>query len=253
MSNYYIKADRTFTPVRKYGWLFTVLVAIGGLFVPQLGLLVILIMLGLMITSFFKGRFWCGNICPHGSLYDNIINKISLGKNIPKFMKSSILKWGFFLFFMGMFTLRIVRVLNFWGTETFINELGFVFVLQYLIMPTILGVSLAFLISPRAWCNFCPMGTFAEIMYKIGSIVDIKRFDQKIKITAPDKCKECGACAQACPLELEPYKNFNNNDEFTDISCMKCGKCVDSCPLNILTLEVKEKLTSSQKNIPFNK
>ncbi|HAE91579.1 MAG TPA: 4Fe-4S ferredoxin, partial [Tissierella sp.] len=38
MSNQYIKTNRTFTVIRKYGWLFTLLVAIGGLWEPKLGL-----------------------------------------------------------------------------------------------------------------------------------------------------------------------------------------------------------------------
>ena len=72
LSNYYIKANRTFSTIRKYAWIFTVLVAIGGLWEPKLGLLVILIMMGLTITAFFTGRYWCGNFCPHGSLFDKV-------------------------------------------------------------------------------------------------------------------------------------------------------------------------------------
>ncbi len=53
MENQFIKKNRTFTFVRKYGWLITVLIAIGGLWQPKLGLLVLFIMSGLMITSFF--------------------------------------------------------------------------------------------------------------------------------------------------------------------------------------------------------
>ena len=64
VKNYYIKTNRTFSVLRKNAWVFTLLVAIGGLWEPKLGLLVILIMAGLMITG-FTGRFWCGNICPH--------------------------------------------------------------------------------------------------------------------------------------------------------------------------------------------
>ena len=52
MENQFIKKNRTFTFVRKYGWLITVLIAIGGLWQPKLGLLVLFIMSGLMITSF---------------------------------------------------------------------------------------------------------------------------------------------------------------------------------------------------------
>lgn len=36
--NYYIKTNRIFNPMRKYGWIVTVLIAIGGLWEPKLGL-----------------------------------------------------------------------------------------------------------------------------------------------------------------------------------------------------------------------
>ncbi len=96
MENQFIKKNRTFTFVRKYGWLITVLIAIGGLWQPKLGLLVLFIMSGLMITSFFTGRYWCGNICPHGSLFDKILLPISKNRFIPPFLKSRPMIIGFF-------------------------------------------------------------------------------------------------------------------------------------------------------------
>lgn len=51
-TNFYIKTNRTFSPIRKYGWLFTLIVAIIGLWLPKLGLLVLGIMLALMISGF---------------------------------------------------------------------------------------------------------------------------------------------------------------------------------------------------------
>ena len=70
MATYNIKTARTFTVIRQYAFLFTLTVAIGGLYYPKLGLSVIPVMIGLLLFSFFKGRYWCGNICAHGSLFD---------------------------------------------------------------------------------------------------------------------------------------------------------------------------------------
>ena len=53
LNNYYIKTNRTFTTIRKFAWIFTFLVAIGGLWEPRLGVLVVCIMAGLLGTSFF--------------------------------------------------------------------------------------------------------------------------------------------------------------------------------------------------------
>ena len=85
-----IKANRTFTAWRKYGWILTFLIAFGGLFEHKLGLLVPFgVMLGLMITSLFDGRFWCGNVCPHGCWFDSILLRYS--KNKEKGMKNGII------------------------------------------------------------------------------------------------------------------------------------------------------------------
>ena len=68
MTKFHIKTNRTFTFLRRNAWLFTIVVAIGGLFQPRLGLLVIPVILALTLMSIFRGRYWCGNFCPHGSL-----------------------------------------------------------------------------------------------------------------------------------------------------------------------------------------
>ena len=225
--------------INKYSWILVPLIAFGGIFYPLLGLLVLLIMFVLMVLGLVNGRYWCGNLCPHGSLFDNIINKISFSKTIPPILKSSYFKWGFFIFFMGMFVLRFIRVLDHLGTEKFFANLGFLFVLQYLIMPTIVGISLASFISPRAWCSFCPMGTLAEIMYRLGKVTGLNILDQKVNITAPDKCQECGLCAEACPLDLVPHQNYNSRGQFINPHCMQCAQCVQKCPLDLLRIKTK--------------
>ncbi|HWR41547.1 4Fe-4S binding protein [Sporomusa sp.] len=42
-------------------------------------------MLAPILIAPFKGRYWCGNYCPRGSLYDNILSKFSPNKPIPAF------------------------------------------------------------------------------------------------------------------------------------------------------------------------
>ena len=50
-----IKTQRTFTFIRKYAWLVTLTIGIGGLFFPYLGLLVLPIILALStICSIFS-------------------------------------------------------------------------------------------------------------------------------------------------------------------------------------------------------
>ncbi|WP_408956051.1 4Fe-4S binding protein [Natroniella sp. ANB-PHB2] len=229
--------------IKRYSWLLVPMIAFGGLFYPLLGLAMIVIMFGIIAIGLFNGKYWCGNLCPHGSLFDIVIKKFSVSRKVPAFFKSPILKWGFFIFFMGMFSMRLMNVIGTWGSEEFIDNLGLMFTVQYLVMPTILGASLAILISPRTWCSFCPMGTIGQLMGQLGNLLGVNRsFEQKITINQPTECRECGLCANNCPLELEPYTNFNEQNRFTDSRCIKCSECVEACPINILELKKREEV-----------
>ncbi len=244
MGTQYVKTNRAFTALRRYAWIFTMLVAIGGLFEPKLGLLVILVMAGLMITAFFTGRYWCGNICPHGSLFDMLL-PISRNIKIPKFLKSKYFILGFFIFFMFNFSRRILSVVNQWGSFDFLDKLGIVFVSTYL-MVLIVGGALAVFVTPRTWCQFCPMGTMQKLSYKLGKLVGAAdKAETKITISNPDKCIKCGKCSKVCPFQLTPYLEFDKNNQFSNIECIKCSTCVKNCPLNLLSLEKKnEKIWS---------
>jgi len=240
MENYFIKTNRTFTAIRKYGWILTVLVAIGGRWEPKLGLLVVLIMAGLTITSFFSGRYWCGNFCPHGSLFDSVIAPISNNKRIPKIFKSKILITGFLLFFMWSFTKKIIRISPLWGSFEFLDKLGFIFANTYL-MVLVVGGLFALTINPRSWCQFCPMGSIQKISYFMGRTLGVaKKTNKKVTIESVDKCQSCGKCSRVCPFQLTPYLEFDDNNQFDNVNCIKCSTCIENCPADLLSLKTEK-------------
>lgn len=239
-NNYYIKTNRIFHPIRKYSWIFTLLVAIGGLWEPKLGLLVLFVMAGLVTTSFFKGRFWCGNVCPHGSLYDRIILPFSRNKKIPKTLQSKIFVALFFSFFIFSFSNRVINAFHVWGTFDFYDKLGFVFVMTYLIVM-IIGGSLALFVTPRTWCQFCPMGTMQKASHSMGKAVQVaKKAEKKVTLSNPNLCHSCGKCARVCPFQLQPYLEFSENHQFDNGNCIKCATCVENCPASILSLDTEK-------------
>lgn len=240
MKNNYIKTNRTFTTIRKYGWIITLLVAFGGLWEPKLGLIVLFIMAGLTITSFFTGRYWCGNFCPHGSLFDKLLLPISKNKKIPPFLKSNIMIIGFFIFFMFNFSRKALKVFSLWGSFDFLDKLGLLFVNTYL-MVLFIGGLLAIFTTPRTWCQFCPMGSLQKLSYKLGKALGIpQKTEKKITISSIDKCLNCGKCAKVCPFQLTPYLEFSSNNQFDDINCIKCSTCIENCPVKILSLETEK-------------
>ncbi|SFO89512.1 4Fe-4S binding protein [Prevotella sp. tf2-5] len=48
-----------------------------GWFFPVLGWAALICMIGPVLTSVWKGRFWCGNVCPRGNMYDRLLSKYS--------------------------------------------------------------------------------------------------------------------------------------------------------------------------------
>ena len=238
LKNYHIKTNRTFSTIRKYGWMITMLVAIGGLWEPKLGLIVAFIMAGLIITGFFSGRFWCGNFCPHGSLFDRIL-PLSKNNKIPGFLKSKFMIIGFFIFFMFNFMRKLIKVSGAWGTYEFLDKLGLLFTNTYL-MVLIVGGLLAILINSRVWCQFCPMGSLQKLSYRLGKALGIaKKIETKVTICSLEKCHSCSKCARVCPFQLEPYLEFSDNNQFDNANCIKCSTCVENCPAGILSLETE--------------
>lgn len=241
MNSFYIKTNRVFTPIRKYGWIFTLLVAIGGLWYPKLGLLVLPVMATLTLLSFFKGRYWCGNFCPHGSLFDSLLGPISRNKKIPKFFQSKVFGILFFAFFIANIIRKIIMVSALYGTMMFWDKLGFIFVASYL-MVTIVGGTLSILFSQRTWCNFCPMGIMQRLSYKVGKFLRAnKRTDKKITAASKDMCHICGKCSRVCPMQLTPYLEFTDKNQFDNEKCLRCSTCVVNCPAGILSLNTAKK------------
>ncbi len=230
----YIKTNRIFTSLRNWDWLFTILVALGGLFIPKLGLLVIFIMLGLTATSLFKGRYWCGNVCPHGSLFDKLILPLSRNVKIPNFLGSKTFGLGFFGFFLFNFSRKLLAVLKTWGSFDFLDKLGLVFVTTYLMVMT-LGAILGLIFSPRTWCQFCPMASIQKATASLARKTEISKSTEDIlSLKDLDKCLKCGKCSRVCPIQIRPHENFDSIGQFTDPNCIKCSTCIHNCPLDLL-------------------
>lgn len=226
---------RTFM-LQKYTWPLTLVIAVGGLWWPRLGLLVIPIMLTLLSVSFFRGRFWCGNFCSHGSLFEYVLGTVSRKRQIPKLIKSPVVVWGFLAFFGYSIVRRLIAVAALWG-EWILGPPGIC-----ICGPLSNGIDCRWdccgINSPRTWCSFCPMGTMQKLSYKLGQLSGAARLtDRKVTISDSDKCRSCRKCAVVCPMELSPHLNFSDKNQFDSLDCIRCGKCVAACPFKLLTIE----------------
>lgn len=249
MHNLFIKANRIFTPLRKYAFFYTLIVAFIGLWYPVIGVSVLLVILGLLTVSFFKGRYWCGNFCAHGSLFDSALFRFSRNIRIPKIFRSKYIAYAFFIYFSYNIGSALIRVFDLWGTPMFYDRLGYIFVRSYL-MVTIVGGAFALLAAPRTWCNVCPMGVMQKGSYQLGKWLGVaSKTDKKITITSTDMCHSCGKCYRVCPMQLKPYLNFNEDNQFDDVNCIRCNTCVEHCPAGVLSLSSKKEAFDINLNV----
>ncbi|NLM52223.1 MAG: 4Fe-4S binding protein [Firmicutes bacterium] len=247
MKTTYLKTNRLLTPLRKIAWIFTLLVGIGGFFYPKLGLLVIPVMLTLTLMAFFKGRYWCGNFCPHGSLFDALL-PLSKNQKIPGFLKSKWFISAVFVFFAVNLTRKMLNAFAAIGTPSFWDQLGLVFVTTYL-MVIVAGTLLSLFISSRTWCSFCPMGLIQTISAKLGKLLGAAaKTDVKISLSHPEVCRRCEKCAKVCPMQLKPYLCLPPTNQFTDAACIKCAVCTVNCPAGILQLAKENGIPAAKES-----
>jgi ferredoxin-type protein NapH len=72
----------------------------------------------------------------------------------------------------------------------------------------------------RTQCGlFCPMGAFQSLTNRLNI------FEVRID---PDKCRQCGRCARACPTFSLDRESLAQGR--TRMTCTKCGRCVEECP-----------------------
>ena len=152
---------------RSLIWPFVLIVSVGGFWFPKLGLLMYPMLLFIMGMGVFRGRYWCGNICPRGAFLDIPVKSMK-GKNksIPILFNNRMFKLLMLILLMGFFMTNTVRAFNYWDEAIFLDKLGMVGVVMCAV-TTLIALVLGFTIHHRAWCSFCPMGTVQSSLHKV--------------------------------------------------------------------------------------
>ena len=200
--------------ITPYLGILVFIVSIGGLWYPALGYFMLLVFAAIFLISPFRGRWFCGNLCPRGSFVDFWVSKISRKKKIPATLRSLWVRLPMFFLLMGFMGYRIANTI---GSLNTFEKIGMVFVMMCLV-TTAIATLLGSYLSPRTWCSFCPMGTAQRL---IGG----KRYPLKL---TKEKCINCKKCEKICPMQLK----IRQDD--TKLDCIKCGRCVSACPKNAL-------------------
>ncbi|MDF2589258.1 MAG: 4Fe-4S ferredoxin, iron-sulfur binding [Anaerocolumna sp.] len=202
---------------KKYSFIMLFAFVILSLFDFRIAIAAIICMIAPIIVSLLKGRYWCGNLCPRGSFYDNVVLKFSKKKKVPKFLKSMWFRAIMVVFMMSMFAIGISKN---WGN---LYGIGMVFY-RIIVVTTLIGIILSLFYNHRTWCHFCPMGTIASIISRV-------RKSKKV-LQISSSCVSCKLCEKKCPLGIVPYDYKGNILSHPD--CIQCGKCISVCPKNAI-------------------
>lgn len=221
-----MKHKHFFRPFPKKGFpLYWILIAylVAGYFYPAIGWLAIICMIAPVAFAFSRGRWWCGNACPRGSLYDKVLAKYSPHRPIPKFVRTKAFRTFMVMFIFTMFGVQMYFAWGDWGAT------GRVF-WNIILITTIVGVTLSFIYAPRTWCSFCPMGTLSSwATPRSGNLPENYR-----RVLVGDRCTtKCKLCSAVCPMQLKPYESKNSEEGLLHPDCIKCGRCVSGCPLKV--------------------
>lgn len=199
-------------------WVLLVFLAIGLVY-PAIGVIALICMLAPVAVSFYKGRFWCGNFCPRGSFFDNVLSRISPKKPIPPIFRSTGLRVFMLFLIMAVFSIQMYYA---WGS---LSAIGMVFI-RIILVTTLVGIVLGMLYHQRTWCSFCPMGTLSSW---------VSTWKKPMPIRAADSCVGCNLCSKVCPMQLAPSSAKGDANGFAAGDCLKCGICVDKCPKKSLS------------------
>ncbi len=195
----------------------------------------------LMFMGAVTGRFVCGWLCPFGLIQD-LLHKIPFPKKITTFPGDKPLrklKYVVLVLFVILLPMFLVDILG-QGAPYFCKficpagtlEGGLPLVLLNKSMHSAIGWLYAWknlllfvtiiisLFIYRPFCKYiCPLGAIYSVFNPVS--VFCYRVDK-------NKCTDCGACAKACKMQVNPAENAN------DLECIRCGACKKACPVKAI-------------------
>ncbi len=198
--------------ITPYLGIIVLIVSIGGIFYPKLGYILLLVFATLLVIAPFRGRWFCGNLCPRGSFVDFWLAPLSRRLRIPPFLRSMWIRVPIFIALMGFMIYRLL------GTQGMVDRIGMVFV-TLCIVTTSIAILFGVFLAPRTWCTFCPMGTLQRTLGRGRYPLTIDR----------ERCIDCKRCRKVCPMQLP----VNEIQDLPD--CIKCGRCIQACPKDALS------------------
>lgn len=192
----------------------------------------------LLALALVFGRFFCGWICPLGTLLDGVRALVfwrrrkSLGKHRGWFPagRNSAIRYYLLAFVLGasLMTLKFLGIFDplviFQRASTTLAVNAFsaqqpgIRAVVAVVSLVFVGILVLEVWQPRFWCrNLCPVGALISLA---------ARFSIFKRVVDIDHCNRCQQCSRACPMNA-----IGRDVTVTDYSqCTFCLECAYPCP-----------------------
>ncbi|MCE5258894.1 MAG: 4Fe-4S dicluster domain-containing protein [Chloroflexi bacterium] len=219
----------------------------------------------LLAATLLLGRFWCGWLCPIGSLLDWLRPRPSQQPDEPSAwhgIKYGILLATLFAALWGNLTLLVLDPLTIWmralSTTVLPGATWLVTHAQHALYPiaflrepllaldgalrgTWLGVTQAYY-APAALTvglllailalNLIKRRAWCRYLCPLGALLSLTARAALLKRTVSKDCTSCGACARSCRMgAIDPRKAFASDSG----ECIECMDCAVICPAQAIS------------------
>ncbi|MCH8121309.1 MAG: 4Fe-4S binding protein [Planctomycetes bacterium] len=238
------------------------LVAIGTVLTTHTLYWPLLWALATIVLTILLGRFFCGWLCPFGSLHQfvgylgNRRKKTAQKIQLNKYRKAQCIKYFILIFFLFMaafpslavtlqtglldpiplvtrsFNLLLLPIID--RTVNFVSVSARFYEGAWLILAIFLTATLLNLVVPRFYCRFiCPLGALFAIISRFA----IWRIGKK-----QTECSDCKLCDKACEGACEPSGSIRISE------CVLCFNCRDDCRDELLAYQTRPSLAGETTN-----
>ena len=185
------------------------------LFIISIGFVLSII---IILSTIFYGRYFCGYVCPIGTIQDLVGFKAK--RKYPKslfYLKYLILittSIGSYL--SGKIIYQKVCPVEMLAGKIPYYEIGFALFTIIIILS---------IFWKRFFCvTLCPYGALLNVFQTITYKISNGKFPKSL---APKNCLSCGICKNNCPMGISVY----SKDVFDTIECIRCSECLEVCPI----------------------
>jgi MauM/NapG family ferredoxin protein len=190
-----------------------------------------LMWIGLLILALtlFFGRFFCGWICPMGTLLHGL-SFLARPRRTRERIRRNLYdrRQGFktvllvaLLTAAALGAMKVgwfdpIALLTRSAAALFVPGMRFAWIIL-LVFFVILGLNL---VRPRFWCRYlCPLGALLGVA---------ARFLPGGVVRDEETCTDCGLCSRDCPAACNPHEKTRMAE------CFVCWNCIEDCPEHAL-------------------